>query len=85
MESIGDDITIIYQEKFDRILDQNEEKIEFLTKNGEQIETKWIVNTAGYDSLRISKQFGIGNDYNMLPLRGFYLKAKFEDLENFGY
>jgi L-2-hydroxyglutarate oxidase LhgO len=57
---------------------------EIITNKG-NIEAKIVINVAGHDCLRVAQQFGLGEEYQMFPLRGFYLKAPVDLLTQGGY
>lgn len=66
-------IDILTQTKFDKIIQQGI-PTKYSTNQG-TITSKVVINVSGHDSLRIAQQYGIGQDYSMLPLKGYYLKA----------
>ena len=70
----------VFKKKGNQYLDSDE-----IVTNKGKIEAKIVINVSGHDCLRIAKQFGIGTQYQMFPLRGFYLKADGAELQKKGY
>ncbi len=46
------------------------------TSNGDFIEYKHLINTAGIQACKISSQFGVKTQYNVIPFKGEYWKLK---------
>ena len=54
----------------------NPEKNSITLKNGLKIFYKYLINSSGSNALKISKNFQIGNNYQLLPFKGLYWKLK---------
>lgn len=70
----------VFKKKGNQYIDSDE----IITNKG-NIEAKIIINVSGHDCLRVAQQFGLANEYQMFPLRGFYLKANCQKLEENGF
>ena len=44
--------------------------------DGKLIKYKYLINCAGVNADKISKQFGLGKDYKIIPFKGLYWKLK---------
>jgi len=49
------------------------------TANDDLIYYDYLVNAAGGLSLKVARQFGLGNHYSILPFKGLYLKSKIKN------
>lgn len=56
----------------------------FKTASGKTVNTKWLINCTGYDSLRVAQQYGVGLDKQMVFLKGYYLTTPLKKLKNHG-
>lgn len=79
-----DNLEINEDTRFIKYLNQYIDSDEFLTNRG-KIEAKIIINTAGYDSLRIAQEFGVALGLTQMHLKGYYLKAKISNLEKMDF
>jgi len=70
--------------RMERLLNYTNDGVYLQTSNG-NIETRFLVNTAGCNSLKIARQFGFAENYSVLPLRGFYLKADISSKHIYNY
>ena len=52
---------------------------ELFTREGNTYSYDYVINAAGGYALEVSKLFGLGNEYSVLPFKGLYLKSKFRE------
>lgn len=71
-------------EKFQSLDSSESNRYTFKTTSG-KISCRYLVNTAGFDSVRIAQEFGLVPEYMNFGLRGFYLKARITDLVEQGF
>lgn len=75
----------VKQEGFEDLVEVTRDQVVFNSTNGTEITTGKLINCAGYDCLRISKQFGLGLDKDMIFLKGHYLKTPLSSLKESDY
>ena len=68
-------IDLITNTKFIKLLERNfDSTLSIQTSNG-KVNSKYLINASGSDSLMIAQQFGFGKNYSILPLQGYYFEA----------
>ena len=75
---------LVQNSKFRNFVSRGSSSFTFDTGATTKVQCGFLINCAGLDSLRIAQELNARNDLVQLGLKGFYLKAKLEDLENKG-
>ena len=70
-DNLKEKVNILFNEKFIR-----KEDASTITTNTRKIKFKHLINAAGLYADKIAHQFGIGQNYTLIPFKGLYMEYK---------
>ena len=74
-DTLKEKVNILFSEKFIKRDDTNT-----ISTNTHKIKFKHLINSAGLYADKIAHQFGIGQNYTLIPFKGLYMEYKDSDL-----